>query len=303
MLEAEARKSDLSGFPFVEDNPLIVAAIPAFNERRTIAKVVLQAQKLVDRVMVCDDGSTDLTAEIAEKLGALVIRHEKNMGYGSALRTLFEKARELNVDIMVILDADGQHDPREIPKLLGPIKKVEADVVIGSRFIDEQRQQTTSAYRKLGIKIITALTKRICGTNISDATSGFRAYSRKAIQLINITEQGMGATTEIIIRAMERRLKIIEKPVIVTYKGLDSSTYNPFRLGLDIIAGTVRVASVKRPFLFFKVLGIVTLTLGIILGVWTMNTYVVTRQLIANVALISLGSITTGLLLTRRRQQ
>jgi len=286
-----------------KNRPFVVACIPAYEEEKTIARVVLQAQRYVDRVVVCDDGSGDLTAEIAERLGADVVRHERNMGYGSALRTLFEKARELNADIMVILDADGQHDPREIPKLLEPIKKVEADVVIGSRFIGKQKQQSTSAYRELGIKIITALTKRISGTNISDATSGFRAYSRRAIQLINITEQGMGATTEIIIRAMKRRLKVIEKPVIVTYKGLDSSTYNPVRLGLDIITGTVRVASVKHPFLFFKVLGIITLTLGLILGVWTMNTYAATQQLITNVALISIGSIIAGLLLTRARQQ
>ena len=286
-----------------KNRPFVVACIPAYEEEKTIARVVLQAQRYVDRVVVCDDGSGDLTAEIAERLGADVVRHERNMGYGSALRTLFEKARELNADIMVILDADGQHDPREIPKLLEPIKKVEADVVIGSRFIGKQKQQSTSAYRELGIKIITALTKRISGTNISDATSGFRAYSRRAIQLINITEQGMGATTEIIIRAMKRRLKVIEKPVIVTYKGLDSSTYNPVRLGLDIITGTVRVASVKHPFLFFKVLGIITLTLGLILGVWTMNTYAATQQLITNVALISIGSTIAGLLLTRARQQ
>lgn len=295
------RKSDLHSFSTVDGNPLIIAAIPAFNEQKTIAKVVLQAQKHVDMVVVCDDGSTDLTAEIAKKLGALVIRHEKNMGYGSALRHLFNKARELNADLMVVLDADGQHDPSEIPKFLEPIKRAEADVVIGSRFLHKQKQQTTSAYRKLGIKVITALTKRIAGTNISDATSGFRAYSRKAIQLINITERGMGATTEIIIRAMERRLKIIEKPAIVTYNGLVSSTYNPVRLGIDIITGTIRVASLKHLLLLLKVLGVITLTIGLIFRVWTMNTYAVTLQLIANVALISLGSAISILLLTHTR--
>lgn len=90
---------------------MIVAGIPAYNEEKTIAKVILLAQKHVDVVVVCDDGSQDLTADIAQRLGAIVIRHEKNRGYGAAVQALFEKARALNADLLLTLDADGQHDP------------------------------------------------------------------------------------------------------------------------------------------------------------------------------------------------
>ncbi|MEM2687352.1 MAG: glycosyltransferase family 2 protein, partial [Thermoproteota archaeon] len=111
------------------NRPFIVACIPAFNEERTIASVVIRAMRHVDKVIVCDDGSTDLTGEIAEKLGAEVMRHERNQGYGAALSTLFEKAREINADILVMIDADGQHNPDDIPKLLTPIINGEADIV------------------------------------------------------------------------------------------------------------------------------------------------------------------------------
>ena len=95
-----------------------LVAMPAHNEDERIAKVVLGAKKHVDKVVVVDDGSTDSTAEIAEALGALVVRHKENRGYGAAIRTCFETAKELNADIMVILDSDGQHDPSYIPEFI-----------------------------------------------------------------------------------------------------------------------------------------------------------------------------------------
>lgn len=101
--------------------PLIVVGIPAYNEEKTIAKVVVQAKRCADQVVVCDDGSTDMTGEIAEGLGAKVIRHSKNLGYGVAIQSLFGKARELGADVMVTLDGDGQHDPSDIPVLIEPV--------------------------------------------------------------------------------------------------------------------------------------------------------------------------------------
>ena len=98
---------------------MIVAAIPAYNEEKTIAKVVVRAMKYVDKVVVVDDGSTDDTATIAEHLGAHLVRHEGNMGYGAAIRSCFSFARDLNSDALVILDADGQHNADDIPKILG----------------------------------------------------------------------------------------------------------------------------------------------------------------------------------------
>jgi len=118
--------------------PFIIACIPAFREDASIARVIVKTLRYVDRVIVCDDGSPDMTAEIAERLGVEVIRHERNLGYGAALCSLFKRARELDPDVMVTLDADLQHDPDEIPKVLSPILRSEADVVIGSRFLADE---------------------------------------------------------------------------------------------------------------------------------------------------------------------
>src|ERR1022692_5110080 len=116
--------------------PNVVACIPAFNEEEHIASVILGVRPHVEKIIVCDDGSHDMTSEIAEALGAKVVRHERNLGYGSALSTLFESARKENAGIMVMIDGDGQHDPNDIPRLIGPIIEGGADVVIGSRFLD-----------------------------------------------------------------------------------------------------------------------------------------------------------------------
>ena len=114
--------------------PVVVAAIPAYNEEKTIARVVLQAQRHVDSVLVCDDGSEDLTTEIAERLGATVMRHERNLGKGAALKSLFEMALEVNADVVVTLDADGKHNPSEIPLFISQVLDGDADIVLGSRY-------------------------------------------------------------------------------------------------------------------------------------------------------------------------
>lgn len=121
--------------------PFIIAAIPAYNEERTIARTILMAQRHVDKVVVCDDGSTDMTAHIARQLGADVATHTTKKGYGAAIQTLFRTARALDADIMVTLDADGQHNPGEIPAMVAPILERKADVVIGSRFLGEMEKE------------------------------------------------------------------------------------------------------------------------------------------------------------------
>ena len=97
----------MDGFCLSKDRPFVVVAIPAFNVEKSIAKVVLEAQKYVDVVVVCDDGSEDFTGEIAERLGADVVRHERNLGEGAALRSLFDAGRKISADVLVTLDADG----------------------------------------------------------------------------------------------------------------------------------------------------------------------------------------------------
>ena len=221
--------------------PVVVACIPAYNEEDTIGLVIEKALKHVDMVIVCDDGSTDLTSKVAREAGALVIRHEKNMGYGAALRTLFDKARAINPDVMVILDGDGQHDPDDIPALVEPILSGEADIVVGSRFLGKIDMP---AYREMGIKLISFVVRLTAYPDIRDAQSGFRAYSQRAIKAIRITEHGMGASTEILLKAAYHRLKLKEVPIEVSYTGI-VPRMSPWRHGISVLLVTVKHAIKK----------------------------------------------------------
>jgi len=113
----------------------ITVGIPAFNEEKNIASIIQKLSKVADTVIVCNDGSTDNTAKIAEKMGAIVIAHQQNLGYGEAIRSLFLKARELDSDMLVTLDSDGQHRISDVLPIVDPILKNQADLVIGSRFL------------------------------------------------------------------------------------------------------------------------------------------------------------------------
>ena len=274
---------------------LVVACIPAYNEERTIARVVVEAQRYVDKVIVCDDGSTDLTGEIARRLGAEVIRHERNMGYGAALYSLFKAARELDASAMVVLDADLQHNPSDIPRLLSPVVKGEADIVIGSRFLE--KEGGVPKYRGLGIRLITDFAKGVSYRDITDAQSGFRAYSRRAINSITPSEQGMGASTEILLEAKEIGLRVVEVPIRISYDVEKPSTHNPLLHGLDVILSTVKHLSIRRPLVFYGVPGFAALVVALFFWVWTLQIFASTRQIVTNIALIALGATLVGLML------
>ena len=139
----------------------IVVGIPVFNEEKNIAPILIKLKKNFDKIIVCDDGSTDLTGEISKELGAIVIQHDRNLGYGAGIRSIFLKAREIDADILVTLDGDGQHRVEDIQRVLEPIKNDEADIVIGSRFLEENSE--IPKYREIGIKTITSLTNSSIG--------------------------------------------------------------------------------------------------------------------------------------------
>ena len=280
----------------MDKKPFIIACIPAFKEEASIAKVIVKALRHVDKVIVCDDGSPDMTAEIAERLGAEVIRHERNMGYGAALASLFKRAREMDADVMVTLDGDGQHDPDDIPRLVEPILNGEADMVIGSRFLSEALREIPKNRRK-GIEFITRLTKRSSYRDMTDAQSGFRAYSRKAIQLITPTEYGMGASTEILLKAKEKGLKIKEIPIKINYAVEKPSTHNPIYHGLDVVLSTIKHLSIRHPLLFYGVPGLIALLVAMAFWIWTFQIFAATRQVVTNIALAAIGATLFGLML------
>ena len=249
---------------------MIIAAMPAHNEEGTIAKVVLGAKKHVDKVVVVDDGSTDSTAELADALGAMVVRHKENRGYGAALRTCFETAKELNADIMVTLDSDGQHDPSYIPDFINAMKTSKADVVIGSRFLTKNK--TIPKYRIVGMKVLNLFT-RLHGVKTTDSQSGYRAYSRIAIEKIRVTNPDMGAGSEILTQVKNYNLKVVEIQITVRYDIGDTSSKNPVSHGFGVLIDLIRVFEYNRPLHVFGGIGILTLGIGIIIGMQVINSY------------------------------
>jgi len=212
---------------------VIVALLPAHNEEKRIGDVIDKAYKFVDKVIVCDDGSTDSTYGKALEFGAEVIRHTKNMGYGAALRSLFIKAQTLQARAFVTIDSDGQHDSGFVPALTEPILKGTADIVIGSRFLSETN--FTPPHRKIAIKLITSLCDIITRNGFTDLQSGFRAYNSRAISATCPTRPGMGASTEIIMKAVRSRLSIKEVGVPIYYDGEKTPPLTSARQFLDVI--------------------------------------------------------------------
>ena len=270
-----------------------MAAIPAQDEENTIAKVVLGAQKHVDKVLVCDDGSTDMTAQIADRLGAEVIYHGRRIGYGAAIRSLFRRCRELDADYVVTIDADGQHNPDEIPKLLARLSDKTADIVIGSRFLSGRPNMPW--YRRQGIRAITRLSSA-SEIPITDAQSGFRAYNRRAVGSIMPAEQSMGASTEILMRAVESGLKLAEVPVGARYEGLETSSQNPLHHGLDVTASILKFISMRYPLRFYGGIGAGALSASLAFGLWAFAIYSREGRLVTNLVFLATGLGVVGLL-------
>jgi glycosyltransferase involved in cell wall biosynthesis len=272
----------------------IVIGIPAYNEEKNIASLLIKLKKISQDIIVCNDGSNDLTGKIAKELGATVVEHEKNLGYGSAIKSIFLKAHEINADILVTFDADGQHRIEDINVILEPIKNNIADIVIGSRFLNNN--QEIPKYREIGIKAITKLTNVTGGTKITDSQSGFRAYSKKILDKIIPQESGMGISTEILIKAQKADFKITEVPITILYEG-DTSTHNPISHGSSVILSTLKYVAIERPLVFYGIPGIIFLLIGLAFGVWTIQIYSEEGQVITNIALIGVGGVIMGTIL------
>ena len=227
----------------------IVAGLPIYNEEETIGTVVTQVKGYVDTVICVVDGSSDSSARIAEACGAIVHRHRVNRGYGGALKSLFAKARELNADCLIILDSDGQHDPSDIPKLLEPIKSGDADFVIGSRFVDDGGSEDMPAYRRLGIKVITAASNLSSDLKIRDTQSGYRAFSKLAIERLRFDSEGMELSLEMIEDAHEKRLTITEVPTMIRYDVPKGSNFTALSHGFTVLTWALLTLSQKKPLL------------------------------------------------------
>ena len=273
----------------------ITVGIPAYNEEKNIAGIITKLKKYTNDIIVCDDGSDDLTREIAEGLGATVISHKTNKGYGAAINSLFLKAKELKTEVLVTFDADGQHRIEDIPIVTEPIKNDEAGLVIGSRFLDTKSEDMPN-YRKVGIKIITKVTNLSIKKDLTDSQSGFRAYGMEALQEITPSDDGMGVSTEILIKANNLGLKIAEVPIKVSYSG-NTSTHDPVSHGTSVILSTIKFTSIHNPLKFYGIPGIIFLIIGLSFVGWTVQIYSESQQIITNVSLIGIGCIVLGTVL------
>ena len=272
----------------------ITVGLPAYNEEKNIAKIIVKLKKIADQIIVCDDGSTDSTSIIAESLDAIVIKHPKNLGYGSAIHSIFLKAKELNSEVLVTIDADGQHKIEDIEKVVKPIVDGEVDISIGSRFLD--KHDNAPKYRKLGINIITKVTNSSLSEKITDSQSGFRAYSKKVLEKLNLTEKGMGISTEILIKSSKYGFRIGEVPISISYEG-DTSTQNPVSHGTSVLFSTIKYTSIEHPLQFYGIPSVIFLILGSVFTYSAVQYYAEIGRLSTNLTIIGAGTFLVGIIL------
>ena len=272
----------------------ITVGIPAYNEEKNLAKIIVKLKKMVDQILVCDDGSTDSTCAIAESLGVTVIKHPKNLGYGSAIRSIFLKAREINSKVLVTIDADGQHKIEDVNKIIKPIVDGQADISIGSRFLD--KHDNAPKYRKLGINIITKVTNSSLSEKITDAQSGFRAYNNKVLQSLTPSDSGMGISTEILIKSSNLGFKIAEVPTEIQYEG-DTSTQNPVSHGTEVLMSTLKYISIERPLRFYGIPSFIFFVIGLTFTFSSIQYYAEVGRLNPNISLVAVGTLLIGVIL------
>ena len=272
-----------------------IACIPAYNEEKSIHKVVKDSFQFVDKVIVCDDGSNDKTAEEAKKAGAIIITHKKNSGKGSALRSLFDYVKESKFDVLITIDGDGQFFPKEIPKLITPITKNGYDVVIGNR---DNGKTEMPKYRKFGNAVLDKMTNAALELPFNDTQSGFRAYSKKAIEQIKFLSDGYASDSEILIDASKKRLRITEEKIQVNYNTEGkTSTKHPVTHSSGVIIKLIELIAVKSPLKYLGIPGALLVILGIYYAGVVISIFNETDYFSIPTSLIALGSFVIGLVL------
>ena len=273
----------------------ILLCIPAFNEENVIGDLIKKSLKFVDHIVVCDDGSSDKTSEVAENAGAYVIRNSQNKGKGYALQSLFKYARHQDSEIIVTMDGDGQFKPDEIPKLCGPILRDDHDLVIGYRF---DKNDEMPKYREIGNKMLDRISNLATKLPFKDTQSGFRAYSKNAIESITFSTEGFGADSEILINAYEKGLKITEEKVTVLYDtGYKTSTKNPISHTTEVVASIIELILIKHPLKFLGIPGFLLIISGIFTSIYVLALFNETRYFSIGFTMLGLGLFAFGLLL------
>lgn len=221
----------------------VTVVIPAYNEERTIVGVIrgLKAKGFA-QIIVVDDGSSDRTGKVVREEGVVLVRHLLNRGVGGALGTGIKAALRFRPNIVVTFDADGQHDPDDIPRLIEPIEKGEADIVIGSRMLDPAGMPWS---RRVANRIANVVTYLLFGVWATDSQCGLRAFSRDAAARIRIMTSGMEVSSEILAEIVRNRLRYREVPVKAIYTDYSLSKGQSFTHGLHTLL-KLMLAKVRR---------------------------------------------------------
>jgi UDP-N-acetylglucosamine---dolichyl-phosphate N-acetylglucosaminyltransferase len=209
----------------------VIAVIPAYNEEKTIAEVLDEARLFVDQIIVVNDGSSDRTETIAKSRGATVVSHVINRGLGAAIGTGFAAAAKLQADVVITLDADGQHDASEIPKFVDAINKG-ADVVIGSRMLTSGGMPW---YRRVANILGNMVTLFLFGARVTDSQSGFRGFNKFALKKIKIKTNRMEVSSELIAESKSNNLKLVEVPIKAIYTDYSLSKGQGFFVGIKTL--------------------------------------------------------------------
>jgi glycosyltransferase involved in cell wall biosynthesis len=286
--------TELAASPRGSASPTVMVGIPCYNEEVAIGSLVLRASQYADEVVVLDDGSTDKTASVARFAGAHVLVHDRNMGKGAALRDLFEYATQCGFDIIVIIDGDGQHNPDDIPKLVGPILRDEADIVNGSRYLIGEASSTPH-YRRFGQLVLDKVTRFGLNNNINitDTQSGFRAFSIKTAPFFRFNSTQMAIDSEMLINAANAQLRIKEVGVGVRYD-VGRSSIHPVRHGMEVLMGVLRTIEFKRPLLAFTVPGLILITVAAGLAFFVVQAYFIVGHVVLGPSLLMLLLMVVG---------
>jgi len=296
MSEEQKRKTKFNPSQLTTNGIKTIAGIPAYNKEHSIGSIIHGAEEYVDEVIVVDDGSIDRTSKFAQQTDATIIRHETNQGKAAAVQTIIKEAIKMDADVLVLLDADFQHDPDEIPLLIRPILEDGYDFVLGSRKLRESKREGNGKipfYRPWGQFVLMVCSHTLSKKKYSDPESGFRALSRRAMEVMKFEKEGFFVESEMLYLVGKNGLKTTEVPITEIYTE-DSSTLNPFKHGFGNLGKAITYISEKRPLFFFGIAGAVFAVIGLIEGAWVLYIANAGRGVAVGSALVSVLFIVIG---------
>ncbi len=256
----------------------IIVTIPAYNEEKTLGKVIGDISRVMDgekyryEILVVDDGSKDRTVEVAKKAGAKVYSHPKNYGLAEAFRTEIEKSLEHKADVIVHTDADGQYRAEEIPKLVREIENG-AELVLGSRF--RGKIESMPFVKKFGNRAFSKVVSSVSGVKISDAQTGFRAFTKDVAEKVRISSMHT-YTQEQIIRAVRQKFRVVEVPIYFAKRddGKSRLISSPLEYAAKAWITIFRIYRDYEPLKFFGYIGMLLFSVGFVLGLFVFYTFI-----------------------------